>query len=102
VTAAFSEDGSTVAVADRDGTIRLWDAHDGHELVSLRGHGGAVSSIDFRADGSQLLSASGDGTVRIWTLRLDDLEAIAGSKLTRDFTIDECRRYLHVDRCPDE
>jgi WD40 repeat protein len=98
---AFSDDGSRVAVGSGDGTVRLWDADDGHELVSLRGHGGAVSSIDFRADGSQLLSASGDGTVRIWALRLDDLEAIARDKLTRGFTTDECRRYLHVDRCPE-
>jgi hypothetical protein len=51
--------------------------------------------------GSQLLSASGAGTVRIWALRLDDLEAIAAAKLTRGFTTDECRTYLHVDRCPD-
>ena len=56
--------------------------------------------LDFRPDGFQLLSASADGTVRIWALRLDALEAIARAKLTRGFTTDECRRYLHVDRCP--
>jgi WD40 repeat protein/DNA-binding SARP family transcriptional activator/class 3 adenylate cyclase/energy-coupling factor transporter ATP-binding protein EcfA2 len=100
-TVAFSDGGSRLAVGSGAGTVSLWDAHDGHELVSLRGHGGVVSSLDFRADGSQLLSASGDGTVRIWALRLHDLEAIAREKLTRDLTTNECRRYLHVDRCPD-
>jgi hypothetical protein len=33
-------------------------------------------------------------------LHLDDLLDIARDKLTRDLTADECRRYLHVDRCP--
>jgi hypothetical protein len=43
-----------------------------------------------------------DGLVRVWTLRLDDLEAIARDSLTRDLTTDECRRYLHLDACPDD
>jgi WD40 repeat protein len=100
-TVAFSDDGSRLAVGGGDGTVSVWDAHDGHELINVRAHGGAVSSLDFRADGSQFLSASGDGTVRIWALRLDDLQAIARAKLTRGFTTDECRTYLRVDRCPD-
>jgi hypothetical protein len=33
-------------------------------------------------------------------LQLDDLASIAEAKPTRGFTTAECRRYLHVDRCP--
>ena len=31
---------------------------------------------------------------------LDDLIAIANERLTRGFTDDECRQYLHLERCP--
>jgi WD40 repeat protein/DNA-binding SARP family transcriptional activator/class 3 adenylate cyclase/type II secretory pathway predicted ATPase ExeA len=98
----FSEDGTTVAVGGSDGSVRLWDVRDGRELVTLRGHIGALNGLDFRRDGSQLVSAAADGFVRVWALRLDDLEAIAKDSLTRGFTTDECRRYVHVDRCTDD
>jgi hypothetical protein len=39
--------------------------------------------------------------VRIWALELDDLIAIAQDRLTRSFTEEECRQYLHAERCPD-
>jgi hypothetical protein len=61
-----------------------------------------VTALDFRRDGSQLVSAASDGFVQVWVLRLDDLEAIARDSLTRDLTTDECRRYLHLDACPDD
>jgi WD40 repeat protein len=61
-----------------------------------------VTALDFRRDGSQLVSAASDGFVQVWALRLDDLEAIARDGLTRDLTTDECRRYLHLDACPDD
>ena len=90
-----------MAVGGSDGSVRLWDTSEGRELVTLRGHIGSVEALDFRTDGSQLVSAGVDGFVRVWALRLDELERIAHDSLTRDFTTDECRRYLHVERCPD-
>ena len=56
--------------------------------------------MSFSRDGAQLASGSSDGSVRIWALDLDDLIAIAKSELTRSLTNEECRQYLHVDRCP--
>jgi WD40 repeat protein len=86
-------------VAGNDGTVRVFDARDGHELVALRGHIGAASAVAFNGDGSLLASASVDGTVRVWALRLDDLEDIAQDEVTRSLTDAECRRYLHTDGC---
>ena len=42
-----------------------------------------------------------NGLVRVWALDLDDLIAIANERLARWFSADECRQYLHVERCPD-
>jgi WD40 repeat protein len=56
--------------------------------------------VTFSPDGSKLASVSAGGTVRVWALDLDDLVEIASGQVTRTLTDDECRQYLHVDRCP--
>lgn len=50
-------------------------------------------------DGERLVTAAPDGAVRVWTLVLDDLIAIAEEELTRGFTDDESRQYLHLRSC---
>jgi eukaryotic-like serine/threonine-protein kinase len=62
---AFSPDGSTLAVACKDGSIVLRDPATGAERRMLRGHAGRVWAMDFSSDGRQLLSAATDGA-RLW------------------------------------
>jgi WD40 repeat protein len=67
---AFSPDQMRVATASSDGTIQLWDATNGQpEGEALRGHEGAVNSLDFSPNGEQLASGGDDGKVRLWDVR---------------------------------
>jgi WD40 repeat protein len=64
--AAFSPDGTTLAVASGDGGVYLLDAATLSRRSELRGHGGVVHSVAFNADGSLLVSGGSDKTARIW------------------------------------
>jgi WD40 repeat protein len=98
--AAFSPDGSRLATASKDGTVRIWDPRTGEQQLDLHGHAGHVTSITFSPDGSRLASVGADGVARVWALDLDDLVDVAERGLTRTLTDDECRQYLHAQRCP--
>jgi WD40 repeat protein/DNA-binding SARP family transcriptional activator len=97
---AVSSDGSRVATASRDTTVRLFQADSGLQALVLRGHSCAVSGVAFSPDGTKLASMSICDGIRVWALDIDDLLKIANREVTRSLTSEECRQYLHVDRCP--
>lgn len=67
VSIAVSFDGSRIAGAMNDRTVRVWDAC-GALLQVLRGHSDLVLDVAFSPDGKSLASASYDRTIRIWQL----------------------------------
>ncbi|HEV3444738.1 MAG TPA: WD40 repeat domain-containing protein, partial [Gemmataceae bacterium] len=66
---AYSPDGSKLATASIDGTVKIWDTATGRELRTYRGHNGQVQAVAFSpVKGDKLLVASGgaDKTIHIW------------------------------------
>jgi WD40 repeat protein/serine/threonine protein kinase len=63
---AFSPDGSLVATASHDRTVRLWDAATGRPIKALEGHQDLVFGVAFSPNGKRLATAGADSTVRIW------------------------------------
>lgn len=69
----FSEPyGSLVSASQDDSQPRVWDLFSGIEIGRLRGHTGAVKSI--QVEGHLCLSGGEDGDVRVWDLRKVDDE----------------------------
>jgi cytochrome c len=64
---AASSDGTTLASASWDQTVRLWPLAGGAPRV-LDGHMQNVNGVAFAPDGRSLVSVSYDQTLRIWPL----------------------------------
>ncbi|GAJ09300.1 unnamed protein product, partial [marine sediment metagenome] len=67
--ASFSPDGKRIVSGSVEGTIKLWDASTGRELMALRGHSAGVGSPAFSPDGKLIVSGSADKTVKVWDAR---------------------------------
>jgi serine/threonine protein kinase/WD40 repeat protein len=63
----LAQGGRLVAMAERDGSIQVWDIQTGQVEV-YRGHTNTVADVLFLAGAQALLSAGEDGTIRWWDM----------------------------------
>jgi telomerase protein component 1 len=68
--AAYSPDGTLLALAGKDCSVRLYNALTGAEIAVFTGHSNWVVACHFSFDGRQLVSGSWDGSLKIWDLYL--------------------------------
>lgn len=65
---AYSPDGTRIAAASDNGTIRLFDADGNAVGEPLGGLTGRMSTLAFSPDGTQLVGATDDGSIQVWDL----------------------------------
>lgn len=64
--AEFLLDGTVVATAGADQTVRLWNSSTGQEIRRFEGHQGQVLSLAPSPDHLQLASGAQDNQIRLW------------------------------------
>lgn len=61
---AFGPDGKKIISGGLDGSVRVWDAETGAELITFRVYSLGVNSVAFRPDGRRIIA--GGPTIKIW------------------------------------
>jgi GTPase SAR1 family protein len=66
VAVAFDPTGSTLATADFDGGVRLWDVASGQHRATLTDNTNPVTAVAFSPDGHHLVTGGDDKTISVW------------------------------------
>jgi len=92
---AFSPDGKRIATASWDRTAKVWDAASGDELYTLSDRVAGARCCAFSRDGKRLAVGMDDGRVEVYAADIDGLIKLARTRVTRDLTPAERKKYLH-------
>lgn len=98
----FSPDGTRIATASRVGAARVWDTRTGELIFRSLDEPTDLVFATFVSDGSKIGLLYADGRLLVHAIEFEDVIEITRDRLTRGFTDEECRTYLHVSACPAE
>jgi hypothetical protein len=79
----WSADGTRLASAGEDGTVRVLEVDTGASVIEFEGHRGGVFSVVWSADGTRLASVGEDGSVRVWDI---DTRTLLATLMASDST----------------
>jgi WD40 repeat protein len=98
----YSSDGIYIIACWDDGHTRIYEAQTGVELLDYKFPGNFWDGmVAFTPDEKEIVSLGSEGYFQKFIfLNFPDLVAIARSRLTRTWTQEECRKYLHSETCP--
>ena len=65
---AYAPDGHSLAAANREGVLRIWDAASGELIQTIQAHQKSASGVAYSPDGSLLATAGYDAMARLWAL----------------------------------
>ncbi|MFD0548883.1 WD40 repeat domain-containing protein [Streptomyces rectiviolaceus] len=90
----FSPDGRTLATADADTAVTLWDTATRRQHAVLTAHSRQVRSLAFSPDGRTLASAGVDGTTVRWSTGAERTARQLCDAVARDLTSQEWDRLV--------
>jgi RNA polymerase sigma factor (sigma-70 family) len=94
----YSPDQRTLAAANGDNTITLWDTPTEKKILDLPGHQGLVLAIAFAADGATLIAAGQDQTARVWDVaKGTEMRSFPVVRGRQAFFSPDCRQLAVVD-----
>ena len=85
-----------IVTGGQDGTLRMWDATTGAQLLALKGHTGRINSVAISPDGKFLISGSADTTSRLWDVtKAAEVRRFEGhTDAVTSVAISQDKRYL--------
>jgi WD40 repeat protein len=92
---AFNPNGSVLATASSDKTIRLWDIEKNNaESIMLTGHDSWVWGVAFSPDGRNIYSGGSDQRIRTWKTSTAELASMICPLVDRNLSQQEWDKFI--------